>query len=68
MQTKVFKVKGMMCAGCENRVKKALSALEGVKECEASAAKEEVVVVYDESLLQEAALREAIEDTGYDVV
>lgn len=35
MKTSVYNVKGMMCGGCESRVIKAVSALSGVKECQA---------------------------------
>lgn len=30
-----LKVQGIMCAGCENRIKNSLKAIEGVKEVEA---------------------------------
>ena len=32
MKEIVLNVKGMMCGGCENRVKNALSTIEGVQE------------------------------------
>ena len=35
MKETILNVKGMVCGGCENRVKNALSQIEGVKNVEA---------------------------------
>lgn len=63
-----FHVKGMMCQHCEQRVQKAISGLDGVESCSPSAEKELVEVVFDEQKIQADAIKNAIEDTGYDVV
>lgn len=65
---KKLHVEGMMCSGCENRVNKAVSALDGVISCSASAAANEVCVSFDDARVQEAIIKQTIEDTGYDVV
>ena len=36
MKETTIKVKGMMCEGCENRIKNALGEIEGIKEVEAN--------------------------------
>ena len=36
MKETTIKVKGMMCEGCENRIKNALGEVEGIKEVEAN--------------------------------
>lgn len=64
---KVFQVEGMMCQGCEKRVNTALSSLEGVQECQASASTNTVRVIFDENKVSETMLKTTIEDTGYDV-
>lgn len=62
-----IQVEGMMCEHCENRVQQALQALKGVKASKASSANGNVEVEYEEGLVKEEALRQAIEDAGYDV-
>lgn len=68
MKEVTLKVEGMMCEHCENRVNKALSALEGVQEVHADAKGNKVDVVFDETKVEEAAIANGIEDAGYDVV
>lgn len=68
MKTSVYNVKGMMCGGCESRVIKAVSALSGVKECQADHREDKVEVSYDENLLDTKQIQNAIEDCGYDVI
>jgi copper chaperone CopZ len=58
----------MSCGHCEARVKKALLALDGVKAAEASAAKGEVRISYDESKVTRDMIAGAIDDAGYDLV
>ena len=64
---KVFMVEGMMCGNCEKRVNIAVSALEGVSECKASAQENNARVVFDSSKISEDQIKEAIEEIGYDV-
>lgn len=65
---KIFHVEGMMCEHCENRVTKALSQIDGIQECTASTKDKSVICRYDDTKITEAAIKQAIEDTGYDVV
>lgn len=64
---KVFMIEGMMCNACENRVNKAVMALDGVSDCKADAKENQAVVSFDSNQVSEAAIKEAIEDIGYDV-
>lgn len=64
---KTFQIEGMMCGHCEARVVKAVVELSGVQSCVASAANHQADVVFDESVVQEDAIKQAIEDCGYDV-
>ena len=57
----------MSCEHCENRVQKALLAIDGVAKCKASAKKAEVKVSFDETKTTINALKSAITDTGYEV-
>jgi copper chaperone len=68
MQTITFKVEGMSCGHCENRVKKAVGKLTGVGGVAVSLADKTVTVDFDPSLIADTKLRETIEHEGYDVV
>ncbi len=68
LMEKIFSVKGMMCQHCEQRVQKAVSGLDGVLSCSPSAEQAVVKVVFDEQKIQSDAIKNCIEDTGYDVV
>ena len=63
---KVIEIKGMMCGHCEAHVKKALEALEGVASAEASHEKGTAVVQLSGSV-DDAALKKAVEEEGYEV-
>lgn len=63
-----IKVNGMMCAHCEARVTKAVTALDGVKSCVASAAEGTVKVGYDESKVSIQAIKDAIKALDYEVL
>ena len=63
---KVIVIKGMMCGHCEAHVKKALEALEGVASAEANHEKGSAVVQLSGSV-DDAALKKAVEEEGYEV-
>ena len=63
---KVIEIKGMMCGHCEAHVKKALEALEDVASAEASHEKGTAVVQLSGSV-DDAALKKAVEEEGYEV-
>ena len=68
MQNIIFKVEGMSCAHCENRVKKAVGNLTGVGSVAVSLADKSVAVDFDPSLIADTKIKETIEHEGYDVV
>lgn len=68
MKTITLNVEGMTCGGCANSVTRVLTELAGVQSAEVSHTAGQAVVTFDESLVSEIALTEAIEDAGYDVV
>ncbi len=62
-----IKVNGMMCTHCEAHVKKALEAIDGIKS--ASPSHETGIVTIDcSSAVDEAALKAAVEEAGYEYV
>lgn len=62
-----LKVEGMVCEGCENRVKSAVSLMDGVENVDANHNTGIVTVNLKEDL-DIAKIKEKIEDLGYDVI
>jgi copper chaperone CopZ len=60
-------VDGMTCGSCEQRIEKAVSALEGVRRVGASASLSEVMVYYEPGRVGLAAIHDAIRGAGYRV-
>ena len=66
MQTKL-KVEGMSCSHCENAVKNAVSAINGVTNVEVDLKNGFVLVTHDANVT-ESIIKNEIEEQGYDVV
>ncbi|MFF8945632.1 heavy-metal-associated domain-containing protein [Streptomyces sp. NPDC014864] len=65
--TTVYKVSGMTCGHCEGAVSEEISALDGVTAVKAVAATGEVTVT-SAAPLDEAAVRAAVDEAGYELV
>ncbi len=63
---KILKVEGMSCNHCVMAVKRALTGLDGVGTVEVDLESGKVTVVGE--ALADEALKEAIDDAGYEVV
>ncbi|WAI01584.1 heavy-metal-associated domain-containing protein [Methanogenium organophilum] len=61
-------IKGMVCEGCVESVKKALESVEGVERAEVSLENNEAVVTYDPVHATKNTLRKAVQSAGYEVV
>ncbi len=59
-------VDGMSCGHCEKAVKGALLAIDGINEVEVNLGSKEVKIIGSE--INESAVKEAIEDAGYDII
>lgn len=66
MATATITVKGMTCGGCVNSVTKALKGVEGVQEANVDLQGQKATVTFDDSKTSVTALKEAVEDAGYD--
>ncbi len=64
---KIFKVDGMMCHHCENHIKKAVGAIDGVVSVTASHTEGTVTVVFSKEI-DDATVVKAITDEGYEVI
>ncbi len=66
MKETIINVKGMVCNGCENRVKNALKTIDGVEEVEANYTNG-IVKVTSKDEVEESTLKDKIEDIGFEV-
>ena len=66
MKTLTIGVDGMTCSGCVASVKRVLEEIEGVSKADVSLEKRQATVEYDEQQVEQAQLRSAIEDAGYE--
>lgn len=67
MQTETFKVTGMTCGGCTNKVTRVLEAVSGVTEAKVSLASGEATVRYDEHLTSLDKINSSVRNAGYGV-
>lgn len=64
MKSVLINVKGMVCNGCENRIKNALSQLDGVESVKANHETGEVTI---EASIDQTILEEKLEELGFEV-
>lgn len=62
-----LKVEGMMCSGCENRVRNALENIEGVQNVVADHKAKKVEVVCSNEVTEDI-IKEKIENLGFEVI
>ena len=67
MEEIVLKVNGMMCGGCENRVKKAVQNIDGVESVIADHNTGKVIVIKNKNISKNIII-ETLEDIGYVIV
>ena len=65
MQETIIKIEGMSCGHCKAAVEKALKAVAGVETAVVALEKKQAVVTGNAVM---EAMREAVEDAGYEVV
>lgn len=67
MKETILKVKGMVCNGCENRIKNALENMEGIENVVADHTTG-IVTVTSNNDVSEDKMKEKIEDIGFEIV
>ena len=67
MKETIINVKGMVCGGCENRIKNALGDIEGIEKVEANYKTGKVKIFTSENI-ERKAMEDVIEDIGFEVV
>jgi copper chaperone len=66
MTTTTYSVTGMTCGGCVRNVKAAISSVEGVKDVQIDFKNRQAVVTSD-GPLDDAAVKAAVDEAGYEV-
>ena len=68
MITHVFRIGGMSCAACSNRIEKAIGSIDGVSSVTANFGNNTAMVTYDESIVSEADIKKAVDSAGYTLI
>lgn len=67
MTTISIGVEGMTCGGCVKSIQNALNEYDGITSATADLEGATVTIDYDANSINEAALKTAIEDAGFDI-
>ena len=62
-----FKISGMRCSACANRIEKVVSKMDGVKEANVNFATETLTVNYDDKLINKEHIEQKIEKIGFKI-
>jgi len=65
LSTVTLKLSGMHCAACSVKIRKALKAMDGVKELSEGKSKKHLLIKYNSALVTPAALVKKVKETGY---
>lgn len=65
MINKTFEIEGMTCASCAQTIEKTTTKLTGMESAAVNLATEKLTVQYDESVLTEEDIKEAVANAGY---
>lgn len=68
MEQIILNVDGMKCGGCENNVKSALEACDGVASVAASHKEKTVAVDFDAAKVSLEQIKQVIADKGFQVI
>ena len=62
-----FKISGMTCSACANRIEKVVSKMNGVKEATVNFATETLTVNYDDKAITKSDIEEKVEKIGFKI-
>ena len=65
---KKYKVGGMTCSACSNRVERGVKKMDGILDANVNLTTETLTVNFDESKLSEADIEKKVEDLGYSII
>lgn len=67
MEKKIFKINGMTCSACANRIERVVGKLDGVEKAVVNFAAEALTVEYEKEKVDKDRIEEAIVKAGYSV-
>ena len=67
MTEKVFSVNGMSCNSCAAHVENGVRKLNGIDSVVVKLDQKSMTVVYDEGIVNEADIRNAVKESGYSI-
>lgn len=65
MKTSTYSVDDIHCGGCEGTIRTMVGDVDGVHEVASDHRTNQVVITYDETTINDAAVREALDNTGF---
>ena len=68
MTKKKYFITGMICASCSSRVERALTKLDGMKECSVNLLKNTALCTFDENKISDDDIKKAVVDAGYGII
>lgn len=68
LKTYTFKIEGMTCSACANRVERVTKKLDGVENSSVNFATENLTVNIDEDIIGYAKIKEAVDKAGYKLI
>lgn len=68
LKTYTFKIEGMTCSACANRVERVTKKLDGVENSSVNFATENLTVNIDEYIIGYAKIKEAVDKAGYKLI
>ena len=57
---KVFKIDGMTCGGCANKINNAINTLDGIQSCEVNVDKGQATIKFDNAKINESQILETL--------
>ncbi|ENZ30891.1 heavy metal translocating P-type ATPase [Clostridium butyricum 60E.3] len=68
LKTYTFKIEGMTCSACANRVERVTKKLDGVENSSVNFATENLTVNIDEDIIDYAKIKEVVDKAGYKLI
>ncbi len=65
MNKKIYEIPDMSCAHCKARIEKEVTGLEGILKANVSLADKVLAVDYDENIVDNQAIIDAVSEAGY---
>lgn len=68
MMKQIFKVEGISCAACVNRIEKAVNSLDGIKKGSVNFSNKTLLTEFDESKISIEQIKNKVKNAGYEAI